>query len=154
MSALVAAQIAAIAAQKFVGAKGGIIPNNEMFARGGMVVGPSHADGGVKFAVGGRVAELEGGEAVINKRSTSMFRSQLSDMNVAGGGVAFANGGIMPGTSNALQASSVNNTQIQFDDLASNIISGINSKEVVVTEASITTSQENVSVTELTSNIF
>jgi TP901 family phage tail tape measure protein len=154
MSALVAAQIATIAAQKFVGAKGGIIPNDEIFARGGMVVGPSHADGGVKFAVGGRVAELEGGEAVINKRSTAMFRSQLSDMNVAGGGVAFANGGIMPGTSNTLQASSVNNTQMQFDDLASNIISGINSKEVIVTEASITTSQENVSVTELTSNIF
>lgn len=151
ISTLVAAQIAAIAAQKFVGEKGGVIPE---FAKGGMVYGPSHADGGVKFSVGGRVAELEGGEAVINKNSTSMFKSQLSAMNVAGGGVAFANGGIMPGTSNALQASGVNNTQIQLDTLASSIISGINSKEVVVTESSITTSQQNVSVTELTSNLF
>ncbi len=153
MSALVGAQIAAIAAQKFVGEQGGIIPD-DMFAKGGMVVGPSHADGGVKFNVGGRVAELEGGEAVINKRSTAMFRSQLSAMNQAGGGVAFASGGIMPGTSNTIQASSVNNTQMQFDNLAENIISGINSKEVIVTEGAISSSQESVAVTELTSSIF
>ena len=51
------------------------------YAKGGMVYGNSHAQGGEKFAVGGRVVELEGGEAVINKRSTSMFRSQLSAMN-------------------------------------------------------------------------
>ena len=43
-----------------------------------------------------------------------MFRNQLSEMNVAGGGVAFANGGIIPGTSNAIQASSVNNSQINL----------------------------------------
>ena len=151
IAGLVAAQIAAIAAQKFVGEKGGIIPK---FKDGGMVVGPSHKDGGVKFGVNGEVVELEGGEAVINKRSTAMFRNQLSEMNVAGGGVAFANGGIIPGTSNAIQASSVNNSQIQFDNLASDIISGINSKEVTVTEASITSSQQNVSVSELTSTIF
>lgn len=151
IAGLVAAQIAAIAAQKFVGEKGGIIPK---FGDGGMVVGPSHDEGGVKFGLNGQVVELEGGEAVINKKSTAMFRSELSNMNVAGGGVAFANGGIMPGTSNTLQASSVNNQQIQFDDLASNIISGINSKEVTVTEASITSSQQNVNVSELTSTIF
>ena len=52
-------------------------------------------NGGEKFAVGGRVVELEGGEAVINKRSTSMFRNQLSAMNAAGGGVKFADGGLM-----------------------------------------------------------
>jgi len=151
IAALVAAQVAAIASQKFVGQQGGVIPE---FARGGMVVGPSHAGGGVKFAVGGRVAELEGGEAVINRRSTGMFREQLSQMNEAGGGVTFANGGIMPGTSNTLQASSGNNRQIQFDNLASNIISGINSKQVTVTESAITSSQASVSITELTANIF
>ena len=78
MTALVAAQIAAISAQKFVGAKGGLIPGGEeKFADGGMVVGPSHAQGGVKFAAGGRVVELEGGEAVINKRSTAMVRRYI-----------------------------------------------------------------------------
>ena len=154
IAALVAAQIAAIASQKFVGAKGGLVPDGEKFAKGGMVVGPSHADGGVKFAVGGRVAELEGGEAVINKRSTAMFRGQLSEMNAAGGGVRFADGGIMPGTSNILQSSGTANSSQQFEQLAANIVSGINSKEVVVTEASITGSQQSVAVTELTSTIF
>ena len=71
---------------------GGII---DTFANGGMVQGKSHAQGGEKFAVGGRVVELEGGEAVINKRSTAMFRNQLSAMNAAGGGVKFADGGLM-----------------------------------------------------------
>jgi hypothetical protein len=84
--ALGAVQIATIAAQP-VGALGGI--EGESFARGGMVVGRSHAQGGEKFAVGGRVVELEGGEAVINKRSTSRYRNQLSEINAAGGGVRF-----------------------------------------------------------------
>jgi len=60
-----------------------------------MVNGPSHANGGVKFAVGGQVNELEGGEAVINKRSTSMFKPILSALNVAGGGRKFAEGGLI-----------------------------------------------------------
>ena len=61
----------------------------QKFARGGMVHGNSHAQGGERFNVGGKVAELEGGEAVINKRSTAMFGSTLSAMNVAGGGKSF-----------------------------------------------------------------
>ena len=61
----------------------------QKFAKGGMVLGNSHAQGGEKFSVGGRVVELEGGEAVINKRSTAMFGGALSAMNVAGGGTSF-----------------------------------------------------------------
>jgi len=49
-------EIAQVSAQQFVG------------ARGGIVNGPSHAQGGKKFAVGGYVAELEGGEGVLNKK--------------------------------------------------------------------------------------
>ena len=155
LTGLIAAQIATIASAKFVGAKGGLIPGaDDKFADGGMVFGPSHANGGVKFAVGGRVAELEGGEAVINKRSTAMFKSQLSAINQAGGGVKFADGGIMPGTSNIIQSSSVTNQTQQFEELAANIVSGINSKEVVVTESAITNTQESVSVSELTSTFF
>ena len=155
IAGLIAAQIAAIASQKFVGAFGGIVPGDTpKFANGGMVHGASHANGGVKFAVGGRVAELEGGEAVINKRSTAMFRGQLSEMNAAGGGVRFATGGMIPGTANRLQSSSITNTSQQFSELANTIVSGINSKEVTVSEASITTSQESVSVSQLTSTIF
>ena len=65
----------------------------QQYALGGMVYGNSHAQGGEKFAVGGRVVELEGGEAVINKKSTAMFRNELSAMNVAGGGIDFSRGG-------------------------------------------------------------
>ena len=90
IAAMTAAQVALIQGQKF--ARGGMI---EEFANGGMVHGKSHAQGGEKFAVGGRVVELEGGEAVINKRSTAMFSSQLSAMNAAGGGVKFADGGLL-----------------------------------------------------------
>jgi len=66
------------------------------FARRGMLFGPSHAQGGIPFSVGGRVGfEAEGGEAIINKRSTSMFGPILSAINQAGGGKAFATGGIV-----------------------------------------------------------
>lgn len=79
-------------------AKGGLVD-------GGMFDGPSHANGGIKFAAGGRIMEAEGGEAIINKRSTSMFRPVLSAINAAGGGKKFAEGGII--SDNRL--SSINN---------------------------------------------
>ncbi len=117
---------------------GGMI---EEFANGGMVHGKSHANGGEKFAVGGRVVELEGGEAVINKRSTSMFRNQLSAMNSAGGGVKFADGGLlnMPSFS-----------QQQFNALGQNQMMGAmgGASKVVVVEADITSTQNSVSVIE------
>ena len=137
MSAL---SIAGIVAQTVSGldkkAKGGMI---EEFANGGMVKGKSHAQGGEKFAVGGRVVELEGGEAVINKRSTSMFSSQLSAMNAAGGGVKFADGGLLNQPSFSQQ---------QFNALGQNQMMGAmgGSSKVVVVEADITDSQNTVSV--------
>ena len=136
IAAMTAAQIAVIASQKF--AKGGMI---EKFANGGMVVGKSHAQGGEKFAVGGRVAELEGGEAVINKRSTAMFKGQLSAMNAAGGGVKFADGGLMNMPSFA---------QSQFSAIGQqNMMGAVNqNSKVVVVEADITNSQNTVSLIE------
>ena len=117
-------------------ARGGMI---DEFANGGMVNGKSHAQGGEKFAVGGRVVELEGGEAVINKRSTSMFRGQLSAMNSAGGGVKFADGGLlnMPSFS-----------QQQFNAVGQNQMMGAmgGQSKVIVVEADITSSQNAVSV--------
>ena len=127
-------QAAVIQSQKY--ANGGMI---EEFANGGMVQGKSHANGGEKFAVGGRVVELEGGEAVMNKRSTAMFRSQLSAMNSAGGGVKFADGGLlnMPSFS-----------QQQFNALGQNQMMGAmgGQSKVVVVEADITSSQNAVNV--------
>jgi hypothetical protein len=45
--------------------------------------GKSHAQGGIPI-------EAEGGEAIINKRSTAMYMPLLSAINQAGGGVAFS----------------------------------------------------------------
>lgn len=64
------------------------------FAKGGILDGPSHAQGGIKTAYG----ELEGGEAIINKKSTKMFAPMLSAINEVGGGVKFADGGTLPTT--------------------------------------------------------
>ncbi len=115
---------------------GGMI---EEFANGGLVHGKSHAQGGEKFAVGGRVVELEGGEAVINKRSTAMFGKQLSAMNAAGGGVKFADGGLLNQPSFSQQ---------QFNALGQSQMMGAmgGASKVVVVEADITSSQNTVSV--------
>ena len=132
----VRANLKALAGRPY--AKGGMI---EEFANGGMVHGRSHAQGGEKFAVGGRVVELEGGEAVINKRSTAMFRNQLSAMNAAGGGVKFADGGMLNMPSF---------TQQQFNAVGQNQMMGAmnRSSKVVVVEADITDTQNSVNVIE------
>lgn len=55
-------------------------------ARGMYIEGPSHSGGGVNI-------NAEGGEAIINRRSTSMFLPLLSAINQLGGGVPFASVG-------------------------------------------------------------
>ena len=73
-----AAQVATISAQKF--------------ARGGELHGASHAQGGIKGNIQGHNIELEGGEIVINKRSSAKYRKALSLINSENGwGVDFAN---------------------------------------------------------------
>ena len=122
------------------------LKSGQKFANGGMVEGKSHANGGEKFAVGGRVVELEGGEAVINKRSTSMFRNQLSAMNAAGGGVKFADGGLMNMPSFA---------QSQFSATSQAGMMGAIGQggRVVVVESDISTVQNTVSVIEAEATI-
>ena len=69
----------------------------ETFHAGGMLRGPRHSQGGIPFTVGGRPGfEAEGGEAIINRKSTAMFTPLLSAINQAGGGVAFESGGMIP----------------------------------------------------------
>lgn len=87
------AELAAISKRKFVGKK---------FADGGMVNGPSHAEGGVPFSVQGRGGyEMEGGEYIVNKRATSMHRDLLERINKSGkmnptvGRMKFAEGGLV-----------------------------------------------------------
>lgn len=64
--------------------------SNQKYALGGILEGASHEHGGIKTPFG----EMEGGEAVINKTSTELFKNELSTINQAGGGVAFARGGV------------------------------------------------------------
>jgi len=109
---------------------------------GGMINGASHANGGVPFTVDGRSGfEAEGGEAIINKRSTEMFRPLLSQINEAGGGVAFARGGLVSKFQTGgltPSATGVTATQLalssnglSIEELGQTIVSGINDKEVI-----------------------
>jgi hypothetical protein len=112
-------QVASIAAQQF--ALGGLIPKAER----GIIVGPSHAGGGVPMVVNGRAIEAEGGEymqrnrdgsvAILNKNATRRFGSvlrggpvplpMLSAMNVSTGGVPlYAMGGVVAPVTNTQNA--------------------------------------------------
>jgi len=52
------------------------------FADGGIVEGPSHAQGGIPFTVQGRGGyEMEGGEFIVNKRAAAINRSLLERIN-------------------------------------------------------------------------
>lgn len=88
VGALGTIQTAKIAGIKFM--RGGIAQT------GGVLRGQSHAQGGIPFTVAGQPGfEAEGGEAIINKRSTKMFRRELSAINQAGGGASFGRGAII-----------------------------------------------------------
>lgn len=95
-AATTAAEIAVIASQKY--------------ARGGELHGPSHAQGGIKGFVGNQHIEAEGGEVIINKRSSAKHRKLLSLINSdngwgddfaksrsSGSGRFFARGGMIGG---------------------------------------------------------
>jgi len=79
------------------------------FGKGGLLDGPSHADGGIATPYG----EMEGGEAVINKASTKQFLPILSAINEAGGGIPLvntsmmANGGVTNVNNNNVDMSNV-----------------------------------------------
>ncbi len=79
-AAAVAAQIAVISSQKFKRGK----------APGFVAKGRLHSQGGIPVTLGGREqAEIEDGEAIIARLSTSRNLQQLSDINQSGGGIQF-----------------------------------------------------------------
>jgi hypothetical protein len=89
----------------FTGKVGKVLGGVFFGKQGGIVQGPSHEQGGVRFNIGGVVNELEGGEGVINKQSMGIpwVKSLASQLNQIGGGVRFAQGGIATGPT-ALEA--------------------------------------------------
>lgn len=123
ITATAAVQLAKIAGVKFAG--------------GGILNGPSHANGGILTPYG----EVEGGEAVINKASMTNpdLRNLASAVNVAGGGRSFATGD----ASVSLSSSSI-------AMIVSGISAGVNNKKVYVVESDITETQNKVAVTEQT----
>lgn len=76
-AAAITAQIAALQAQKSRYAEGGYVDGD------GMLQGPSHADGGIDIKVGkkGRVIEAEGGEFIINRKSSAKYYDLLTRIN-------------------------------------------------------------------------
>jgi len=115
--------------------------DSQSYAKGGILNGPSHANGGIKTGYG----ELEGGEAVINKRSTKLFKTELSRINQAGGGRRFATGGILgePTTaSNETTGAGISGVLGQLNDVLSKPIRSY------VVEQDITESQARVSSLE------
>lgn len=93
-----AGQTAAINQRRFIPRK---------FEEGGMVEGPSHAQGGVPFTVQGRSGyEMEGGEFIINKKAASMHRDLLERINNSyrvqpiSGKYKFAQGGVVTAQAN------------------------------------------------------
>jgi len=110
--------------------------------RGGMFEGNSHANGGVKFRVGGRIHEAEGGEAIINKRSTSMFRPVLSAINsYNGNGVKFADGGLLNSGEKFAMGGELRSAQ-QL------ISGGMGASKVVIVESDMTEVQNRISAIE------
>lgn len=61
------------------------------FATGGLLIGPAHGSGGIRTSFG----ELEGGEFVVNRRSTERYAPLISAINMAGGGKKYATGGVL-----------------------------------------------------------
>lgn len=88
-----AAKTAAISQRKFYPVK---------YEEGGMVQGPSHAQGGIPFTVQGQGGyEMEGGEFIVNKKASSLHRELLESINnsvkpnVPSHPMKFAQGGII-----------------------------------------------------------
>lgn len=91
------------------------------FGKGGLPNGPSHEEGGIPALVNGVTpVEIEGGEAIINKKSTSKFKGLLSAINQDQGGVAFAGGGI-PGMSSVSGVQDLTSKSFDMESFSSTI---------------------------------
>lgn len=120
--------------------------NGVKFADGGLLQGASHEQGGIMI-------EAEGGEAIINKRSTSMYRPLLSEINKRGGGVGFAERGMLVPSSPDFAAlgggAQLDKIGMQMDSM----FNKITSIPVTVLADDITRTQRKVAVIDKQGNI-
>lgn len=142
-TALAAAQSAVIAAlgvAQAVNAKQQM--NTALKAeKGGILQGKSHAQGGIMLSNG---VEAEGGEAIINKRSTAQFAPILSQINAFNGyGAPFISSAPISGEKSAIGVSEETIRQI-----VSQTIAGVTSIPVIVSEHAITETQRSVNITK------
>lgn len=152
-------QVATIAKQKDPDTK--INTSVKKYAKGGMIYGRSHAQGGVTFrGDNGQVFEAEGGENVyIMKKTASAEINALSALNEAHGGNSFstsglykfADGGMVAGLSEAnrvvKQAESMRLSNESINQLAGVVIDAVMSMpNPVVSVQDINNGQNNVSV--------
>ena len=152
-------QVASIAKQKEPDTK--INTSVKKYAKGGMIYGRSHAQGGVTFrGDNGQVFEAEGGENVyIMKKTASAEINALSALNEAHGGNSFgtsglykfADGGMVSGLYEAnrvvKQAESMKLSSESINQLAGVVIDAVmNMPNPVVSVQDINTGQNDVSV--------
>nr|UVX75061.1 MAG: hypothetical protein [Bacteriophage sp.] len=154
-------QVATIAKQKDPDTK--INTSVKKYAKGGMIYGRSHAQGGVTFrGDNGQVFEAEGGENVyILKKTASAEINALSALNEAHGGNSFstsglykfADGGMVAGLSEAnrvvKQAGSMKLSNESINQLAGVVIDAVMSMpNPVVSVQDINSGQNDVSVVQ------
>ncbi|MHC1627297.1 MAG: hypothetical protein ACXQTI_00480, partial [Candidatus Nezhaarchaeales archaeon] len=127
VTALSAANTAAIASKKF--------------QDGGVIQGPSHANGGVKFSVGGQVGfEAEGGEFIVNKKATARNLPLLTRINSQ----KFAEGGFIGGVSPIPTITNINTVQADsVQALAGTLAGVINSQKVILVTDDLDEDREN-----------
>ena len=73
--------------------------SGQSFANGGMLHGPSHAQGGMPIL--GSNIEVEGGEFVVNKKSAKKYQNALNAINSMG------NGGVINNTKNTFNSTNM-----------------------------------------------
>lgn len=103
------------------------IPPDKIMKNGGLLNGPSHAQGGIR--VGNTGIEVEGGEYVVNKQATMENYNLLEIINSHGSDYKMNSGGIMPTPIDRSFKTEVlnshNKQHMGFDDLTINMGGGM-----------------------------
>lgn len=137
LSASAAAQAATVLSQQF---------QPKTFEDGGMIVGPSHSEGGVPFTVGGRGGfEAEGGEFIMSRKSVD--RLGVGFLNALNSGqTMFRDGGAVPSSVISGASAPMNNFMASLDARFAqleNIMSNIKVTNVAVDTTGVSSNVQN-----------
>ncbi len=126
--------------------------NNVKFARGGVLDGPSHSQGGIPFTIDGRGGfEAEGGEVLLTKNvgNSPTGLRMASNLNQAFGGKRFFQGGGAFAPQNILpravgQVPELLSGSISREEAVELITEGVNAQQITVSETEISDVQARV----------